>query len=143
MRAALDSVMNLRPSTIPAMPTGRLIRKIVRHSRPNRFHSVSRAPRSGPQTPPIPTMAPNRPKTLPRSCAGKVACTMDNTCGTMIAAIAPCRIRDATSMSAFTAKPLSAEATVKPVTPIRKIRLRPWMSPSRPPVIRPAANAST
>ena len=35
-----------------------------------------------------PTIAPNRPKTLPRSCAGKVACTIDSTCGTISAAIA-------------------------------------------------------
>ncbi|CAM5538660.1 hypothetical protein SCANM63S_00639 [Streptomyces canarius] len=112
-----------------------------RHSRPNRFHSVSSAPSSGPETAPRPTIAPNRPKTLPRSWAGKVACTIDSTCGTISAAMPPWRMREATSISGFTAKPHRAEASVKPPTPMRNSRLRPWMSPSRPPVIRPAAKA--
>ncbi len=70
-RGALDSVMKRLPRIRPAMPTGRLIRKIGRHSSPNRFHSVSSAPSSGPETAPSPTIAPNRPNTLPRSCAGE------------------------------------------------------------------------
>lgn len=124
------------------MPTGRLMRKMGRHSSPKRFHSVSRAPSSGPETAPSPTIAPNSPKTLPRSCAGKVACTIDRTCGTISAAMPPWRMREATSISGLAARPHSAEATVKPPMPTRKTRLRPWMSPSRPPVIRPAAKAS-
>ena len=66
---------------------------------------------SGPETAPSPTIAPNRPNTFPRSCAGKVACTIDSTCGTIIAAIPPCRMREATSISGFAAKPHSAEAS--------------------------------
>ena len=107
------------------MPTGRLIRKIGRHSRPNRFHSVSSAPSSGPETAPRPTITPKRPKTLPRSSAGNVACTIDRTCGTIIAAMPPWRMREATSISGFAAKPQSAEASVKPAIPTRKSRLRP------------------
>lgn len=140
-RGAFDSVMKRLPRIRPAMPTGRLMRKMGRHSRPNRFHSVSSAPSSGPETAPSPTIAPNSPKTFPRSSAGKVACTIDRTCGTIIAAIPPCRMREATSISGFAAKPHSADASVKPPMPMRNSRLRPWMSPSRPPVIRPAANA--
>ena len=124
------------------MPTGRLIRKIGRQPRPNRSHSVSSAPSSGPDTAPRPTIAPKSPNTLPRSCAGKVAWTIDRTCGTIIAAMAPWRMREATSISGFAAKPQRAEARVKPPMPTRKSRLRPWMSPSRPPVTRPAAKAS-
>ncbi|CAM5299964.1 hypothetical protein SFUMM280S_10649 [Streptomyces fumanus] len=55
--------------------------------------------------------------------------------------MAPCRTREATSISGFTASPQSAEARVKPPMPTRKTRLQPWMSPSRPPVINPAAKA--
>ncbi len=103
---------------------------------------MSSAPSSGPLTAPSPTTAPNSPNTLPRSCAGKVACTIDSTCGTISAAIAPCRMREATSISGFAANPHSAEAIVKPPMPMRNSFLRPWMSPRRPPVIRPAAKAS-
>lgn len=70
-------------------------------------------------------MAPNIPKTLPRSCAGKVTWMIASTCGTIIAAIAPWSSRDPTSISALTAKPHRAEAIVKPVIPIRKSRFRP------------------
>ena len=86
---------------------------------------MSSAPSSGPETAPRPTIAPKRPKTLPRSCAGKVACTIDSTCGTISAAMPPWRMREATSISGFAAKPQSAEASVKPPMPMRKSRLRP------------------
>jgi hypothetical protein len=137
-----DSVMNRAPSSRPATPIGRFTRKIGRHSRPKMFHWVSSAPSSGPATAPRPTMAPYMPNTLPRSCAGNVTWMIDSTCGTIIAPATPCRTRDATSMSGLTASPHSAEATVKPPMPSRNRRLRPKMSPSRPPVIRPSANAS-
>jgi MmyB-like transcription regulator ligand binding domain len=45
-------------------------------------------------------------------------------------------------IAGFTARPDRAEAAVKPATPRRNIRFRPKMSPSRPPVISPSANAS-
>lgn len=86
---------------------------------------MSSAPSSGPETAPSPTIAPKSPKTLPRSWAGKVACTIDNTCGTISAAVAPWRTRAATSMSGLPAKPQRAEASVNPPIPMRKSRLRP------------------
>lgn len=122
---AFDSVMNLRPRSRPAMPTGRLMRKIGRHSRPAMFHCVSSAPSSGPETAPRPMIAPNMPKTLPRSCAGKVTWMIDSTCGTIIAAAAPWSRREPTSISWLAAKPQRAEASVKPAVPRRKSRLRP------------------
>ncbi len=105
-------------------------------------HCVSSAPISGPQTAPSPMTAPNMPKTLPRSCAGKVTWMIARTCGTISAAIAPWRTRAAISIPGSAAMPHSAEATVNPPMPSRKSRRRPWMSPSRPPVIRPTAKAS-
>ena len=44
--------------------------------------------------------------------------------------------------SALSAAPQSAEAAVKPSMPSQNSRRRPWMSPSRPPVISMQAKAS-
>jgi len=66
----------------------------------------------------------------------------ESACGTMTAANAPCSTREATSAVGDWAKPQSAEAMVNPVIPIVYIRLRPYRSPRRPPVIRRTANES-
>lgn len=89
------------------------------------FHSVSSAPSIGPETAPRPTIAPNMPKTLPRSCGGKVTWMIASTCGTIMAAMPPWRMREATSTSGLGAMPQSSEAVVKPAMPMRKRRLRP------------------
>ncbi len=57
----------------------------------------------------------------------------------MIAPIAPCTTRQAISMPGLCATPHSADMMVNPVTPIRNSRLRPKVSPSRPPVISTSA----
>jgi hypothetical protein len=60
----------------------------------------------------------------------------------MIAPMTPWKIREPISMAGLWARPQSAEATVKPAMPSMNMRLRPKMSPSRPPVISVTANAS-
>ncbi len=50
---------------------------------------------------------------------------IESTWGTISEAVAPCRIREATSMSGLAATPQSAEATVNPPIPSRNSRLRP------------------
>ena len=84
-------------------------------------------------------MIPKPASALIRSRGGKMTWITASTCGTMIAPIAPCTTRQAMSMPGLCAAPHSADMIVKPVTPIRNSRLRPNMSPSRPPVIRTSA----
>ena len=55
--------------------------------------------------------------------------------GYIIDAIRPWRTRKRTSCSPDCDRPHSADAIVKPVTPMMNMRLRPTMSPSRPPVM--------
>lgn len=86
---------------------------------------MSSAPSSGPETAARPTIAPNMPKTLPRSCGGKVTWMIARTCGTIRAAMPPWRRRATTSTSGVEAMPQSSEAAVKPAMPMRKMRLRP------------------
>ena len=98
-----------------------------------------RPPTSGPAMVAIPMTAPSNPKTRPRSCGGNVTCTMLSTCGYMRAAITPWRTRERSSIKALWASPQSADASTKPPMPKMSRRLRPKMSPSRPPVMRVTA----
>ena len=97
----------------------------------------------GPATEAEPTTPPNIPKTLPRSSGGKDTWMIARICGTIRPAVAPWRNRAAMSMSGPLARPHHADASVNPPMPMMKIFLRPKMSPSLPPVISTAANAST
>ena len=56
-------------------------------------------------------------------------------CGVIIAAVQPWTILATISTSGLGARPQQAEARVKPPRPSMKVRLRPQLSPSRPPVI--------
>ncbi len=56
-----------------------------------------------------------------------------------MAPIAPWATRQAISMPGVCAAPHSADIRVNPVMPIRNSRLRPNVSPSRPPVISTSA----
>jgi hypothetical protein len=60
----------------------------------------------------------------------------------MTAPSAPWSAREPISTSTLGAAAQSTEANVKPAAPMRSIRLRPNMSPSRPPVSSPTAMAS-
>ncbi len=60
--------------------------------------------------------------------------------GMITAAAAPCTTRNAIRSPAVGAAAQAADATMKPKTPITNSRLRPAMSPSRPPVSNSTAN---
>ena len=64
-------------------------------------------------------------------------------CGIIIAEALPCSSREAISSPGFCATAQTADMIVKPVRPIRNIRRRPAMSPSRPPAISSTENDST
>ena len=87
-------------------------------------------------------VAPNMPKAVARSWGGKVTWMTERIWGNMIAPISPWRTREAISMSGVWASPQRAEARVNPAMPIMNRRLRPKMSPRRPPVISMTAKAS-
>ena len=124
------------------MPIGTLMKKTLRHPDPA-MSAVTRAPPSnGPITAAMPLTPPMIPKMGARSFGLNSACSVASACGTMSAENAPCTTREATSMSPLTANAPSADASVKPATPMRKVRWRPRMSPNRPPVTSSTANAS-
>ena len=100
---------------------------------------MSRPPSSGPLTVPSPAVTPKPASALIRSRGGKMTWMTASTWGTMIAPIAPWATRQPISMPGLVAAPHSADMIVKPATPIRNSRLRPNVSPSRPPVISTSA----
>ncbi len=55
----------------------------------------------------------------------------------------PWRNRNATSWPVFAETPHPTDAIVKIASPVRNIRLRPYLSPRIPPVSRSDANART
>ena len=82
------------------------------------------------------------PSIAARSRGEYSACSEDSICGTIIAANPPWTTRATSRTPMVGARQASNEPTVKPTTPMTNIRLRPTMSPSRPPVIISTANAS-
>ena len=74
------------------------------------------------------------PKALPRSPGSvKVVVKRASTEGASNAPKAPWTVRAMTSMAKSTEDPPMAEAAAKPTSPIMSARLRPTMSPIRPP----------
>ena len=129
-------------STTSTSPIGRLIRKMLRQPIPNASLVTSQPPSTGPITAESPETAPITPYIGARSRGEYNACSEDRACGTIIAAPAPCTTRAASRTPAVGARQARAEPAVKPSTPSTNTRRRPTMSPSRPPVIISAANAS-
>ena len=82
-----------------------------------------------------PTTAPKAPNAALRSRGGKDTWITDRTCGYINAAMRPWITRAVTKNPPEVEKPHRADAAVKPATPIMNSRLRPKMSPSRPPVM--------
>jgi hypothetical protein len=73
------------------------------------------------------------PKALPRSLASlNVVVSSDSAAGASIAANTPWQARAVTSMVKLTEAPPTAEATAKPIRPVRNMTLRPIRSASRP-----------
>src|SRR5580693_1076637 len=107
-------------------------RLMYRPQRQDRY-DVSAPPSSSPTAAPAPAMAPYTPNALPRSFGSvKVVVSSDSAAGASIAANTPWQARAVTSISKLTDAPPIAEATAKPVRPVRNIRCRPTRSASRP-----------
>ena len=124
------------------MPSGRLIRKIIRQPVPNRFASTRKPPTIGPSTAPMPITGPNAASGLAMSAGGNASRIRPKPCGSISAANAPCTTRPPARTSGDHARAQSIDAAVKPTVPIRSILRRPTMSPSRPPTISSTASAS-
>ncbi len=138
-RGVRDSRSRNHAAVSAAMPMGRLTRKIRRQRSVSVWLPISRPPTSGPAMVASPITAPKLPKAAARSRGGKATWITESTCGYISAAISPCTTREITSMSALRAKPHAAEASTNPAIPVMNRRLRPKMSPSRPPVISTTA----
>ena len=134
--AGLDSTSLSAAATTAITPMGRLIRKIGRQSRLKRLASIISPPISGPAMVAMPITPPKIPSATARRCGGKATAMIEKIWGYISDAIRPWKTRAATSWVPSWASPQIADATVKPMTPAMNIRLRPRMSPSRPPVIR-------
>ncbi|GAA3204138.1 hypothetical protein GCM10010486_87920 [Nonomuraea roseoviolacea subsp. carminata] len=72
-------------------------------------------------------------KAVPSRSCGKTALRMPNPWGISRAPKAPWISRAVMSEAGPGARPQAMEARVKPVMPARKVRRRPYLSPSRPP----------
>ncbi len=129
--SAANSVTTIAPAA-----TGRLRKKIARHD----TSSVSQPPSSGPTARAIADTPAQMPIALPRSPAGNALVMIERVPGIISAAPTPWRAREATSQPSVGAKPAVAEARAKMVTPVRKTKRRPKMSPRRPPVTSRTAN---
>ena len=101
--------------------------------------SVSAPPTTRPITEPMPVIAANTAVAALRAGPlGKVVATSARPVGLAIAAPTPCSSRAVTSVASSQATPHSTDAMVNRATPTMKVRLRPMVSPSRPPSsIRP------
>ena len=96
-------------------------------------------PTTRPITAPTPAIAPNTAVAALRSGPfGNVVATSAKQVGTAIAAPMPCSSRAKTSVPPSQAMPHMAEAIVNSAMATMKVRLRPMVSPRRPPSnIRP------
>jgi len=83
------------------------------------------------------------PKARPRSDGSEnVTVKRARTDGASRAPKAPWTVRAMTSIGKSTDAPPTAEATAKPTRPVIRVRLRPKMSPIRPPSRRRLPKAS-
>ena len=95
---------------------------------------MSAPPTTRPITEPTPVIAPNTAiAALRAGPLANVVATSAKPVGEAIAAPTPCSSRAMTSVTSSQAIPHSAEAMVNSVTPTMKVRLRPMVSPRRPP----------
>src|SRR5579875_4006110 len=112
------------------------------HQRQLRY-SVSTPPRIRPTAPPPTATVPNTPKALPRSPGSvNVVTSVLSAAGASIAPATPWIARAATSTPNDGAAPPRADASANATSAIRKIRLRPMRSPTRPPSSSRLPNAS-
>jgi hypothetical protein len=96
----------------------------------------------GPRAPATAAAPPISPSARPRSLSGNVALTIATVFGSISAPPAPCRARQASSTANAGARPPATEAPVNTAEPMMKTRLRPNMSPRRPPSTSKPASGS-
>ena len=119
----------LRARWIISSPIGTLIRNAQRHDT-----SVSAPPTIRPMTDPMPVIAAKIAVAALRAGPfGNVVAISARAVGDAIAAPTPCSSRAVTRVVSFHASPHRTEAMVNSATPTMKVRLRPMMSPRRPP----------
>ena len=133
---------SLSPAASPAAPSTMLIRNMGRQPSPNRLASISRPASSGPPTADSPRTGPKALNALPMCSRGKTEPSMPKPCGISSAPNAPWTSRATMIEGGSQARPQASEAAVKPARPIRKVRRRPYLSPSRPPVTSSTPRAS-
>ncbi len=96
--------------------------------------SVNAPPTTRPITDPIAVIAPNTAVAVLRAGPrANVVAISANPVGEAMAEPTPCSSRAITSVGASQATPHSTEAMVNSETPTMKVRLRPMVSPRRPP----------
>ena len=133
----------IRAAPIAAIrPSGRLTKKIRRQPLPNALAAISAPPTIGPSTADRPITGPNTVNAFCRSAPTNASRTIPSPCGISSAAAAPWARRKPISISGLCANAHAIDAATKPSEPSTNSRLRPKMSPRRPPAIRPTANAS-
>jgi hypothetical protein len=93
---------------------------------------ISHPPMNGPMATPTPLSPDQAPIALPRSSGWKEASMMARLPGVRSAAPMPWIARAAISTGALGATAQISEARANHTTPVRKIRLRPYLSPSAP-----------
>jgi hypothetical protein len=116
------------------IPIGRLIPKIMRQPVPKTSALISSPATIGPSTAESPISGPKMPQAFLISSPGKRSLVSPKPCGIITAPDAPCSSRATISISGDTAVAQASEVSVKPAIPASSTRLRPNMSPSRPPV---------
>ncbi len=122
-------------TAITIAASGRFSRKIQRQPGP----STSQPPRNGPTAADTPPRPDQRPTAAERSSGWNTAWSIASEPGVSSAPPMPCTARAAISTSMVGAAAQAADAAANQTTPSRKIRRRPYRSPSAPPSrIRPA-----
>ena len=130
-RLSLRLGITIAAPTSATAPTGRLTKKIQRQPK----SVTSQPPTTGPAIVATPAVAPQMPNAAPRFSGGKITVSTDSVCGVSNAPPMPCTTRKMISWSGVCAKPHAADASMKITRPMRKSRLGPYRSPSRPAVI--------
>ena len=130
--------MNTRAATIASSPTGTLTKKI----QPQPTRSVRIPPTIGPIARESAETPAQMPIAVPRCRRGKVAVMIDRVAGFISAAPTPCTLRAAISDPALPARPHHSDAAVKITSPAMKMRRRPSMSASLPPLRSSTPNVS-
>ena len=134
-----DSRTNLVATNRATTPTGTFRKNTLCQPR----LSTSTPPSTGPAA----SASADTPAQMPMACArssgsGNVLVRIDRVPGSSSAAPTPCTPRPTMSAWIDGARPQESEPRVNTARPLMKARLRPYMSPSVPPLSMRLANSS-